>query len=246
MKKIKLISVLMIFVFVLMTGTTGFAVDSASSSVTVFNYTYTYYSYIKDWNSESLVARTSVSTIETVPAGYIGIKSRLYSESGSLMASSEWSYNKSSCVSFDSPIYYKANSGAYYYSKGEVKLYNGNGYSTYISKASPNLSLSSRKYNLVANNNEPEIKINEYGEIYGSEIFLEEIGVEPDLILAIGENGLEGYVKSEELERNLVVHPNDIIDQNRASRTISLYKSDGKTIIGTFIIQNNETEMIQK
>ena len=74
-----------------------------------------------------------------------------------------------------------------------------------------------------------EIQKNESGEIYGSEIFLNLIGIQPDLILAVGTNGETGYVKASDLDMDEATTPEEAIEQmnNYVSYIIPLYESDG-------------------
>lgn len=83
---------------------------------------------------------------------------------------------------------------------------------------------------------------NENGEIYGSEYFLNQIGVEPDLILTCGENGVEGFVRAEDLNYDPVETLQDVItyQETRAiKRSIPLYAADGETVIGSFTVDNS-------
>lgn len=86
------------------------------------------------------------------------------------------------------------------------------------------------------------IQKNENGEIYGSEYFLNQIGVEPDLILTCGENGVEGFVRAEDLNYDPVETLQDVItyQETRAiKRSIPLYAADGETVIGSFTVDNS-------
>lgn len=85
------------------------------------------------------------------------------------------------------------------------------------------------------------IRTNQNGEIYGSELFLSEIGVEPDLILAIGINNVCGYVRASDLEP-VINSPEEALEYQQTlepSKTIPLYEEDGTTIIGSFVIDNS-------
>lgn len=61
--------------------------------------------------------------------------------------------------------------------------------------------------------------VNEWGETYGRG----DLPVVPDLVLAIGDEGTEGYVRDSELQGGRGELP--------------LYENDGRTIIGTFTLQ---------
>ena len=109
-------------------------------------------------------------------------------------------------------------------------MYNGNGYTTENCKISPNLTPGTRSAALVQEN--------AAGEIYGSEIFLNQVGIQPDLILAAGENGIVGCVKNSDLSRGNVNTVEEAIAymENKTSYDVPLYKEDGKTIIGVFCV----------
>lgn len=81
-----------------------------------------------------------------------------------------------------------------------------------------------------------EVQVNDNGEIYGSEYFLNQIGVQPDLISAVGENGLSGYVKESDLNQEFHT-PEELLafEENDEMHTIPLYLSDGETVIGSFV-----------
>lgn len=71
---------------------------------------------------------------------------------------------------------------------------------------------------------------------------LNQIGVEPDLILTCGENGVEGFVRAEDLNYDPVETLQDVItyQETRAiKRSIPLYAADGETVIGSFTVDNS-------
>lgn len=199
--------------------------------VTVYGINYKYRSHVTA-DSGSVHASTHVSNTVTanVPIGYFGISSRLYNSSGSLITSTEWFYNPMEVVAGTDSTSSVKDKGAYY-SKGMVKFYNGNGYTTYTCNQSPNVQLAS-VYLPSKNDN---------GEIYGSEYFLNLVGIEPDLIQAEGTNGILGYVRADELSgKNEPSSPEEAILFNESSQyEISLYSSDGITVIGTFLIKSS-------
>lgn len=87
----------------------------------------------------------------------------------------------------------------------------------------------------------PNYKVNENGQKYGSDLYATSIEAGPDLILATGKDGTQGYVYSKDLYNDGGVKtPEQAIKyQNEyagKSRIIPLYASDGKTVIGKFII----------
>jgi hypothetical protein len=75
----------------------------------------------------------------SVPAGYLGAKARLFNASNQLISQTEFVYNSSSdWVEYsDSARLSPAVLGAAYYSYGITAAYNGNGYTTYYTFVSP-------------------------------------------------------------------------------------------------------------
>ena len=78
--------------------------------------------------------------------------------------------------------------------------------------------------------------VNENGMTYGTMLQAEELGEEPDLILAVGENNVTGYVKSSDLVDD-AANPEEALRQTleiTEDYFIPLYASDGVTVIGRF------------
>lgn len=86
----------------------------------------------------------------------------------------------------------------------------------------------------------PTYPVNEDGKTYGSSTYATWIGVEPDLIRAIGPDGTVGYVYNSDLYESIPNTPEEALarqaERGSESRSIPLYKEDGKTIIGEFVI----------
>ncbi|MGL4914176.1 MAG: hypothetical protein ACRC3Y_17270 [Romboutsia sp.] len=80
---------------------------------------------------------------------------------------------------------------------------------------------------------------NENGETYGTSVLTEDGEyVDPDLIEAIGDGDVEGYVRSEDV----FGHDNTYDPKNPNKKiSIPLYEVDGFTVIGEFIIENRDT-----
>ena len=83
-------------------------------------------------------------------------------------------------------------------------------------------------------------KVNKNGQTYGSASFAVSVETEPDLILALGVDGTLGYVYAKDLQGEMPKNPEEAIAMQKANagkeRVIPLYASDGKTIVGKFII----------
>lgn len=82
------------------------------------------------------------------------------------------------------------------------------------------------------------LNVNESGQTYGPEL------LQPDLISVISEEGYEGYVYKEALLPPEFSSPEEAIEwqeRNVGDQVIPVYESDGKTVIGTFIIHKSDT-----
>ena len=97
--------------------------------------------------------------------------------------------------------------------------------------------------NLDVNENKFEIKINEKGQTYGSNLANTEYGNEPDLILVEADNGKSGYVYKDDFydTANQPKNPEEAVAymenlKKEGPKTIPVYESNGKTVIGSFKI----------
>lgn len=95
-------------------------------------------------------------------------------------------------------------------------------------------------------------KTNANGETFGNDIQAMALGYEADLILATGENGVLGYIRTSDLD-NKVSDPDEAVSKQNyrivhslTVRYIPLYKEDGKTIVGRFAIHFNKNEIPAK
>nr|WP_302597534.1 hypothetical protein [uncultured Cellulosilyticum sp.] len=80
-------------------------------------------------------------------------------------------------------------------------------------------------------------QVNENGETYGTNN--PELGYEPDLMAAIGENGVYGYVRSEDLAGIDFKTPEEAIEWQNSRpgvREIPVYDQEGEEVIDTFRI----------
>ena len=85
--------------------------------------------------------------------------------------------------------------------------------------------------------------VNARGETYGSEGDSEWLG-QPDLVLAIGKNGVQGYIRHTEMEEvsgGNVRSPEEALAWNEYVRQrgpveIPVYKEDGETVVDWFVI----------
>lgn len=143
---------LIALVFVCLGSISVRADNSGTQTKTVGNYTYTYYSQVIP-NSGNIAFSTIVSSNKSTPSNYIGAYARLYLSNGSLVKSTSWIYAPTNLVT--GSVYNTTNRSQYYYSKGKVGFYNGNGYTTYDCYSSPNVApraLFNQKATVVKNN----------------------------------------------------------------------------------------------
>ncbi len=91
-----------------------------------------------------------------------------------------------------------------------------------------------------ANLEDPRYSVNENGQTYGEGPFPAGKDQEPDLIKAIGENGVAGYIKNSDVTASVsspeeaIAHQKEI--EEIGYKSIPLYESDGTTVIGEYIL----------
>lgn len=82
--------------------------------------------------------------------------------------------------------------------------------------------------------------VNERGQSFGPEIYARTPDEAPDLILAVGTNGDEGYVRQSDLRGLQPKSLDDVASINAQAaqgRDIPLYAENGTTVIGKFHIE---------
>jgi hypothetical protein len=94
----------------------------------------------------------------------------------------------------------------------------------------------------------PNYAQNKFGESFGS---LSEASVDadaPDLISAVGGNGVQGYLRSSELLLPLPKSPEEALrwqESRPKTRVLKLYAVDGRTIVGEFVSGSGESPVEQ-
>ncbi|WP_422446435.1 peptidase [Thermoanaerobacterium sp. DL9XJH110] len=220
---------------------------SDKKETTVYGYTYMYSAGVYT-NGTYVSAETAVSCIDqNVPTGYMGAKARLYDSDANLILESSWEYNDEELAGFNTWTKTYTTSGNYY-SFGQVRLYNGDGYNTYSTYKSPIVTLGSSKSSLLKPRDISNYRyqVNEYGETYGSNAYADILGEEPDLVAAIGIDGTHGYVRSSDLDSPSPRTPEEAIAQNNlGDKLIPLYDKDGRTVIGQFKIVSGRVGQVE-
>lgn len=176
------------------------------------------------------VAQVITTNRKNAPTGYMGAQARLYTSSGTLKYSSSMVYNDSPVINIYAYSSRTTSSG-YFYAQSKVSFYNGNGYTSYTANKSPNASVASTFGSNIG------YSVNENNETYGSGLLTETIGIEPDLIAAVGIDGTEGYVRSEDISPTPSTPQKAVAIASLAKtdRCIPLYNLDGE-VIGEFIV----------
>lgn len=174
-----------------------------------------------------------VNASRTVSAGTMGATISVYAYTTQLIAQNT-AYN-----SYDMQYFIAYTSGAsrgfsIFYGKGTGYAWNGSGYTDIPIRYTPNAATRSVEAFAVSS-----YPVNESGMTYGSGLSTEYVGMEPDLVAAIGNGGVDGYVKSADLEIPVPSSPEEAVSLYGATgvKTIPVYDLDGTTIVDQFDIE---------
>ncbi|GED61533.1 peptidase [Brevibacillus formosus] len=220
-----------------------------TSKINGYSYSFTSGIVRNDINRPAIKAfayvHNKASGSGNVPIGYMGGQAVLYTSGGQLHGASDMKYNDEEVWGFHvySPV---SESTGKYYSQSRAEFYNGDDYDYFTGKKSPIMTINLNKGVLVDVEEadlqelmlEEEYDVNSKGETYGSLLLENIIGEEPDLISAVGTDGVEGYVRADDLTP--VTSIKEALEQtieNGEVRTIPLYDVDGETVIGEFKLE---------
>lgn len=93
--------------------------------------------------------------------------------------------------------------------------------------------------------------VNQFGQTYGSALYADTFDERPDLMAAIGDDGVAGYIYTDDLKSENPKTPAEAVARQEmyealianwdgqeaiVVRTIPLYESDGRTVIGDYNI----------
>lgn len=191
-----------------------------------------------------------------LPAGSLGIESRLYNDDGELCASTGMRYNTSE-ASFVAGVTSASSDG--YCSWGHTR-------STYFEEEGFTVANAHRltsgddfvfspelgnfkfpeKLLKMLKGNEDGYPTNSAGEPYGSALLTDynrKYWESPVLLSAVGTNGVRGYVREADLNPYVATRQDavDYMSKLEENRVLPLYDKDGKTVIGTFILDGSFT-----
>lgn len=176
---------------------------------------------------------------QQVQAGTFGVRPRMYTGAGALYGTGDWMYNPAptSGIMFLTGTGQTFTSGLYY-AQCDVHIFDApaSRYLLYSSNRTPNFYCPSLSKAL-----EMEIEpmqVNQNGETYGSSYYSDSTETTPDLILAIGTNGEEGYIKRIDFEESNNITIEQVLEGVEfEDKAIPLYEADGTTVIGEFNIR---------
>lgn len=222
--------------------------NSPSSTTTTNGYTYKYWSAL--YVGTGFRASTYVQvTNGDAPAGYIQTKARLFAEDGSLLTETELKTTRTATNLEFSTTRSSAAQAAY--SRGLVGFQDR--YGSYTTHDAPRTETRSRAVNegllLQWLDEDGAYRVNQNGETYGSELLNEVVGASPELIAAVGVDGVRGYIRMEDripdlsTPEKLAAHE----AQMTQDREIPLYDVNGN-VIGTYLIEGVDPyyDMIMK
>lgn len=244
----KLMVAIVMCMLMIGTSITVFASTSSNwQTKTVYGYSYDYCSSVWERGFTSghtleAVAEVITTNRTNAPTGYMGAQARLYTSSGTLLYSSNMVYNSSPVINVYAYSDRTTNTG-YFYAQSKVSFYNGNGYSSYVANRSPNATVTTTS-------TIGSYAVNAQNETYGSGLLAEELGVEPDLIAAVGVDGVEGYVRAKDIAPvpNTIEEALEMTENSKCNQIIPLYNLEGE-IVGEFIltaVEDKEIDIIRK
>ena len=141
-----------------------------------------------------------VSDHSQVPAKYIGVDAWLCTPRDQILASTGFVYN-SSGATFEYACTARQYTPQMVYAAGEVDLYTGTTHKYVEVPESPYVGGDLRAVNQLE-----EVKafpVNENGDTYGTVRTAKLVGYKPDLIAAVGNGGVEGYVRMDDMRPNI-------------------------------------------
>lgn len=174
---------------------------------------------------------------EKVPECSIGVIARLYDKDGTLIKYTGMRYNEKPTNYYYAVTEYYSTSQPVY-SQGQVDIYTGTEYLRCDVASTHSFSESDKSHTPTINDSKDD-PTNASGKTYGTSLF----SGEPDLIAAIGTDGVHGYVKADDLDPK-VNNPEEAeayMEGFNKNRILPLYDVN-ETVIGTFILDKMTKE----
>lgn len=177
-----------------------------------------------------------------VPARYIGVDAWLCTPKNQVIVSTGFKYNTSAYY-FQYAITPSQNEYKMVYASGEVDLYTGTEHDYKPVPESPYVGGNRRGIDYAEAGLTPKgtFPVNELGETYGDVKAANIVGTRPDLIAAVGNGGIEGYLRMSDMRPNITCDT-DIeayYERLRTDPDIPLYDVHGN-VIGSFTISGSE------
>lgn len=90
---------------------------------------------------------------------------------------------------------------------------------------------------------EPRPRIGGWPEDVDGDEIISDTGDEriPELIAAVGDNGIEGYVRNNDLQGPQPSSPEEAVELSGQERVIPLYAADGVTVVDHYTISSGES-----
>lgn len=170
---------------------------------------------------------TMVTTDSTaLPAGYVKVWAELYR--GNALSSYGGPVSNAANKTGATAQTGKASGNGNYHAEGTAEYTNKNGGTSTLELLPVTYSMSSRAIEPFTAD-EREVKTNSLNQSYGEAFVAKKMNLDLDLISAVGQNGVEGYIYSSEL-------PHNIANYVPYDHEINVYASDGITVVDSFYI----------
>lgn len=181
------------------------------------------------------IGHVNMNASRSVSARTMGADVNLYTSGGELIAS-QIGYNASSAKYFTlSTGYVSSPTHSYFFASGHMRGKNSaGGYNSIAVPRTPNAAANNLSYDMGPFAIDAYLQ-NERNMTYGSDLSEEFVGELPDLRLARGTNGEEGYIKLTDYEAVAASEAESPSSENRTVY-IPLYEKDGVSQIGEYAI----------
>lgn len=223
-------------------GTTAFAaeardneLESKKTSVSLDGVSYTAHSSL--YVGSKYRAGIWLVADQTVDAGVMNVRAYLYDEDGKVLADTAWSANEDP-LNFHYVITKKVSSSKVVYASGQYKLINDGG-----EYSGTTWCIDSEENTFKKSADRAQYDRTKTGETYGSLLLASEMGYMPDLIAAVGEDNISGYVRAEDFapefltQEAQLAYNLSLLEDN----TINLYDLKGN-VIGSYELGVPATE----